>query len=282
MYRIQKKVGYLIFFIGAGVAVANLMYLSRQDGFAAAIGDTSVYLLLILSVYSLITIFIDNRIIRFSQLLFLCVAAGLAIMDEYNSIYGVGLIFIAIILAFKYRYFEQKAVLKLICIGIYTYTVIEVSVAVNDRFGGIILGFDALAFLTFMIVFILLLYRDEIRSYLEKQNRFSSEIDSLEQEQSLLQNRIHQDSLRLEELNEKIKEYTKEHIPIDLKVLKISPAEERVVKTLCTYRCDNREIAKRLNIAIPTVKVHLSHVMDKLGVDDRYAVMDMCRNNFST
>ncbi len=282
MYSIQKKVGYLFFITGIAVVTANMVTISRLYGFTSAMGDISVYLTLIFSFYSLFTIFIDSKVIRFSQILVLCLVAGISIIDQYDSFYGVGLLFLSVILAFKYRFFERKAVLKLMCIGIYTFTLIEVSVAVNDDFVSVIHGFDSLVFLTLMIVFFLMLYRDEIRSYLEKQNRFSSEIDSLKREHALLQNRINQDSLRLAELNEKIREYTEENKPIDLKALQVSPAEERVVRTLCTYRCDNREIAKRLNISVPTVKVHLSRVMDKLGVDDRYAVMDMCRNNFST
>lgn len=46
-------------------------------------------------------------------------------------------------------------------------------------------------------------------------------------------------------------------------------AREREVLTLLAHGCDNAEIGERLFVSLSTVKHHVSHVLDKLGVDNR-------------
>ncbi|NQT59598.1 MAG: response regulator transcription factor [Bacteroidetes bacterium] len=40
------------------------------------------------------------------------------------------------------------------------------------------------------------------------------------------------------------------------------------------------QIAKKFNITIPTVKKHFTNIYDKIGVDDRHHLIELCRNNF--
>ena len=47
------------------------------------------------------------------------------------------------------------------------------------------------------------------------------------------------------------------------------------------YKASNREIAERLNIAESTVKLHLYNIYNKLGVDNRFTVIDLCKYNFT-
>ena len=280
MFELQKKIGLLFFIAGTIVFIANLLYLGSNSGFAAALTDESVYILGPLAVCSLISAFINKRMIRFFQFALLCLAATVAILDAYDSFYGLGLLLLAIILAFKYEYFEKRALLKLSLIGIYSFGLIEISVALNENAGRIIVGFDAISFLTLIVIFIYILYRSEIRDYLQRQIKYSSDISRLRSERDRLKRRLQEDKEKLARLDEKITMMEEEQKPLDLEKFGISPAEEKIIRILCLYRCENREIANRLHISVSTVKTHLHHIMDKLGVDDRYAVLDMCRNNF--
>ena len=76
-------------------------------------------------------------------------------------------------------------------------------------------------------------------------------------------------------------ELEEEQKPYNLKSVKVTPAEERVIKTLTIYKASNREIAERLNIAESTVKLHLYNIYNKIGVDNRFAIIDLCKYNYS-
>ncbi|MDY7029042.1 MAG: LuxR C-terminal-related transcriptional regulator [Spirochaetota bacterium] len=39
-------------------------------------------------------------------------------------------------------------------------------------------------------------------------------------------------------------------------------------------------MAERLNIAESTVKLHLYNIYNKIGVDNRFAIIDLCKYNF--
>jgi DNA-binding NarL/FixJ family response regulator len=56
----------------------------------------------------------------------------------------------------------------------------------------------------------------------------------------------------------------------------LTPRELEIVR-LVALRLDNQEIAGRLNITIGTVKIHLHHVYDKLGVQGRHDLLELLR-----
>ena len=53
----------------------------------------------------------------------------------------------------------------------------------------------------------------------------------------------------------------------------LSPAEQQVLKLLCD-NLSNQEIGEILNIKLPTVKTHVSHILQKLGVSRRSEVRE--------
>ena len=55
-----------------------------------------------------------------------------------------------------------------------------------------------------------------------------------------------------------------------------SPREAEILEALATG-ATNREVAKRLFISESTVKTHLVHLYDKLGVDNRTAALRTAR-----
>ena len=51
-------------------------------------------------------------------------------------------------------------------------------------------------------------------------------------------------------------------------------------RSLTKYKAGNREIAERLNLAESTVKLHIYNICNKIGVDNRFAIIDLCKYNF--
>ena len=56
----------------------------------------------------------------------------------------------------------------------------------------------------------------------------------------------------------------------------LSPREAEILEALATG-ATNREVAKRLFISESTVKTHLVHLYEKLGVDSRTAALRVAR-----
>ncbi|MGC9311247.1 MAG: helix-turn-helix transcriptional regulator, partial [Sediminispirochaetaceae bacterium] len=135
--------------------------------------------------------------------------------------------------------------------------------AILQRTGeGAYAGFTTLAFFLFLIVFILILWWDMMA------------------QQRLLKKENLDLRMNYGRLSEKIAEIEEKQEPYNLKAAGISPAERRVIRVLTVYKASNREIAERLNIAESTVKLHLYNIFNKLGVDNRFTVIDLCKYNF--
>ncbi len=128
---------------------------------------------------------------------------------------------------------------------------------------GIYAGLATLLYSVFLIAVLIIIWRDLVRQQreLKKENR----------------------SLRMDysKLSAQLKELEGEQKPFDLKAVKISPAEARIIETLTVYKASNREIAERLNLAESTVKLHLYNIYNKIGVDNRFAIIDLCKYNFA-
>src|SRR6266702_3445281 len=55
-------------------------------------------------------------------------------------------------------------------------------------------------------------------------------------------------------------------------------AREREVLQLLTQGQTNREIARNLTVSVSTVKIHVEHILAKLGVSDRTRLLSMPSN----
>ena len=138
----------------------------------------------------------------------------------------------------------------------------QISAIIHNTGEGAYAGLTTLGFFAFLIIFILILWQDMVRQQ-----------ELLKQENTNLQTNYGQLEKQIEELEEKQE-------PFNLKSVGITPAEERVIRVLTIYKASNREIAERLNIAESTVKLHLYNIYNKIGVDNRFAIIDLCKYNF--
>lgn len=73
---------------------------------------------------------------------------------------------------------------------------------------------------------------------------------------------------------------TKEEYIVDVASIDFTARELEVLKELCIYRGTNKDIGEKLDIKPTTVKVHLSRIYDKVGVDSRHQLIDICKDYF--
>jgi DNA-binding CsgD family transcriptional regulator len=65
---------------------------------------------------------------------------------------------------------------------------------------------------------------------------------------------------------------------VETELSKVLTARELEIVRLVAARLDNDEIAARLSISVGTVKIHLHHVYDKLGLTGRRDLHQYLRN----
>lgn len=261
---VQKKIGLLISVVGIGVVVLNTIYLSaREPSVLVVIANPAVWFVLLSTIPFIISIFLESTILKYLQI-FTFFAMGVAnILQTYNQFYGPGMFFAAWIVMRHYGFLEKHTVLKHATILIILILMSQISAYVHigpER--GIYAGFSTLAYTAFLVYLIVIIWRDMVR------------------QQKLLQTENTQLQTNYNTLYDQIQELEANHKPYNLKQAEISPAEERVIEVLTRYRASNREIAERLNIAESTVKLHLYNIYNKIGVDNRFDVIELCKYNY--
>lgn len=273
IYKVQKKLAVAFSAAGCFVTLFNFIYLSRHFGINTAIRDNSVYLLFAFSLLMLSFAFFNREIIRILQISIVIANAVIAILDVYDSIHGLGLLFIAAFIAFKYGYFKRGLRIKAVVSLLITVALIEFSAQLKNPDARFITGIDAIVFIVLFFFVVYLIYSEEIRQYIESSKVKESTIGSLTEERDLLLERV-------EFLDKRIARISSGSEPLDLKKYKITAAEKRIIEVLVLYRPTDQDIADRLNLSYHTVKNHFRSIRNKLGVDRREEIIDLCRFNF--
>ena len=87
---------------------------------------------------------------------------------------------------------------------------------------------------------------------------------------STVQKVLHGESILNQELMARLLQRLASETPTqeDLPLGRLSPREREVLQLL-TKGQTNREIARKLTVSVSTVKIHVEHILDKLGVSDR-------------
>jgi DNA-binding NarL/FixJ family response regulator len=264
---VQKRIGLLISVVGLSMVASNLLKRLLSGNLFYALTGVAVWVLFLLTLPFIISIFVESGLLKKIQILVLALTGALNIIDAYQEFYGPSLFLAAWLLMRHYGYLEKHAKLKNIAILSLITALSQLSAFIHRADEGYVAeglyaGFSTLMFTLFLVTLLVILWRDMVRQQeLLKQENFSLKMDYTKL------------STQLAELEESQK-------PYDLKALGITPAEERVIKTLTIYKAGNREIAERLNIAESTVKLHIYNICNKIGVDNRFAIIDLCKYNF--
>lgn len=258
---VQKQIGLLISVVGVAVVVTNFFYRLQRGDILYALSGVSVWSVFFWTVPFIISMFLENRLLKYIQILMFMVVGALNIIDSYQEFYGPAMFLAAWLLLRHYGFLEKHAKLKNIIILLLVVGLSQYSAFLHTD-QGLYAGLTTFLFTLFLVLILVIIWRDLVR----------------QQEELKRENR----TLRMnyKNLEEQLKEIEEEKRPFDLKKANISPAEKRVIEILTVYRASNLEIAERLNIAESTVKLHLYKIYNKIGVDNRFAIIDLCKYNF--
>ncbi len=260
---VQKQIGLMITFIGIIAVITNIIsnYIDGETIKQILTGHISVWLLFLTIIPFCISIFKESRILKLIQIGFLLFTGVINILDSFDSVYGSGMFFAAWLLTRHYGYFDNYKKTKYILFLIFLAGLTQISAFLHNE-GALDAGEGILLYTAFIVIFVIIIWQDIIK----EQNKLRVENKSLK--------------INYTKIREQLAEIEEEQKPYNLKAVKISPAEERVIKTLTIYKASNREIAERLNIAESTVKLHLYNIYNKIGVDNRFAIIDLCKYNY--
>ena len=259
---VQQRIGLLVTIVGLFVLSDNILtrYYEGKT-ITYVLSGISVWLLFLIIIPFIISVFFENRFLKLIQVTFILLTGVINIMESFNEVYGPGMFLAGWLLMRHYGFLDRYRKIKYTLFLVFLIGLSQVSAIIHNQ-GAIDAGLATLEYSAFIILLIIIIWRDMV----------------LEQYKLRTENR----SLKINyiRIRDHLKKLEEEQRPYDLKAAKISPAEERVIKTLSIYKASNREIAERLNIAEPTVKLHLYNIYNKIGVDNRFAIIDLCKYNY--
>ena len=263
LVTVQQKIAMMISIIGSLAIIFNInLSLYNGNTIKETFSLLTVWLLILTLIPFFISIFVENKFFKILQVGFIFLTGIINIIDVYDSVYGPGMFFAAWLLARHYGFLERFVKIKILVFFVFLIGLSQVSAIIHNQ-GVFTAGIGILLYTSFIVILVIIIWGDMV------------------QEQAKL--RVENRSLKINytRIRKQINEIEKQQKPYNLKVLKITPAEERVIKILTIYKASNREIAERLNIAEPTVKLHLYNVYNKIGVDNRFAIIELCKYNYT-
>jgi len=261
---VQKRIGLLISVVGLAMVVSNFFKRLLSGDVFYALSGFSVWSLFLFIVPFIIGVFVESGLLKKLQILAFALTGTLNVIDAYQEFYGPGLFLAAWLLMRHYGYLEKHGKIKNVLILTLITALSQLSAFLHRSPKDVIFaGFNSLMYTLFLVVLLIILWRDMVKQQeiLKKENLS-----------------LRMDYIKLSSLLEELEHDKK---PYDLKAAKITPAESRVIEALTVYKAGNREIAERLNLAESTVKLHIYNICNKIGVDNRFAIIDLCKYNFA-
>lgn len=181
--------------------------------------------------------------------------------DPYSG-YGLALVVFIALLAFKYGFLLKNFFIKVIISFFLILGTILLSTFIhNFPLEEFLLP---IIFLVVFFLFIFIVLSEEINNSLKREIGYKMEIvrlnDSLEDSKGLLK-KVGADF-------------------IDPVKAGLTIAERDLLEVLCIYRESNIDLGKRLGKSPNTIKVQMAKIMEKIGAENRYQLIDLCRNYY--
>ncbi|MCP4160117.1 MAG: hypothetical protein GY760_08600 [Deltaproteobacteria bacterium] len=282
--QIQKEIGILATIVGIVVTSLNLSEgLTATDSLLKSLLLPGVWAVALPTLFVLYTCFYCSIFSRVFQIITVFLVATISIWDNYNSVFGLGLVALGILLLFKYGFLKKKFLLKAFILATSLVVWIYAS-AINSSkatIGAWLYGLDSIFYLVLFIGVCLIIYRNEISNYISQNKIDRNTIQTLNIELSSKEHELTEKMQLLKnELGKLENEYKILIKPIDLEKKGLTPREKVVLENLMIYRETEDKLGERLGITRSGVRGHLANIRKKLGVERREELLELCRNNF--
>ncbi len=276
--RTEKKVGGFTASVGV---ISMILFVTRAfiaglSGFEI-VAHPSFNIVAVGSILLLLlTLSKDDTVLFFSKILHVLIFLSfgtIASFDANNASYSIGFFVLGYMLAYVYGFYHKGAKYRIFASIAYVVAVTEISALFfsNGNKGGY--GIEVFIFLFFFMGVLFLCFFQEVTTVKKTVGQLKNEKIKLEKE-------VLSRTRRIDKLNDQIAILEDKHKPFDLRNTKLSKAEMKVLECLVVYRVGNNEIAVKLGKSEATVKAQIRSIFNKLGVDNRFQVIDLCRHNF--
>ncbi|MBB6479525.1 LuxR C-terminal-related transcriptional regulator [Spirochaeta isovalerica] len=282
IFQIQKRISIVFSISGIVVTIINILlgFFVSQISFIELFTNNTVYLTLALTIPFIIFSYIprSSYVVQLVQVLVLFTAFSISVWDQYNGIYGLTFSILAIALMYKYRMLEKRFITKILIL----YFMLIVFIGFSAWHAGrMVAGLQVVMFMTFFLFICYMVFKSEMDKIISNEKRMKNEILNLVIDRDKLKDRISESQKQFEELEKQYIEFKSTKEPFDFEKCNLTPSEINVIRVLVKFRASNKEISEQLNIKESTVKQHLYRIFNKIGVDNRIQLIDLCEYNFT-
>lgn len=265
-FDLQAKIGLFIGIIGLLVAVTNFFDSLRTESVVEAMLSLSVWSMFLVGGVLIATAFLDFSVSRGFQVFAAAAVGSIGIIDVYNSVHGYGVLLMAILLAYKYGFFDRHRRAKIILTAGYTAVITFISTLLDGLEGGLMYSVNSILYLGFFVICFYVILQDEIRMYIRRDQARLSYIERLMEEKA--------------QIEERIREYEERHQPVDLDDFDLTDYEKEILRVLKLTQESNKWIAGYFRKSEPAVSQAIHRICRKMDVRTKGELMVLLRENW--
>ncbi|MCK5249706.1 MAG: hypothetical protein KAJ98_07070 [Spirochaetaceae bacterium] len=251
----------------------------RKIGLLHTVSHPSIFVPFIAVVLFFSTRQMDHAVVRIIHVFCITVVASISIIEGYESFYGLGFMILAVLLSYKYGFLEKGFKWKAGISIIVVLLLIEISVFLSDeKKAGV--GIDVILFLIFFLVFVYIIYQEEINHLASSNKKLEKSLYNLITEKSRLERELSEKTRMIEDCHKQIEQRLqedKQNIESFKHQFKLTTKELEIVLLIYNTGNHNKQIAEDLGITTGTIKQHLSRIYNKMDVSNRSQMMLVLR-----
>jgi DNA-binding CsgD family transcriptional regulator len=282
LYRINK---FELLFGIAVFIISFLTQLIRGHSISSIISSFGLQLNGIIIILLAIVSFFKSMVVKLTHVAILLFLTAFTLSKQYNNPYGLFFWILIFVLMYRYGFFYKRTILKIVLLFLFLICCIEISAAETGH-STVSISIALFLFMFLMVTYIY--FKEELHKILFYEKRAKKLITETKQEKEQLQAQIVQQKAhiynkeqKLKLMEEQLEKIIAREKPCDLSPFGLTSREKEIVELLITTKESNKEIAKTMGVQADTVKRHLHNIYDKIGVDDRHGLIELCRNNYS-
>jgi|GEM_PF-1429057 len=280
--RVQRNIATLVAVFGFCAFAVNFTVglTLRGDTLVETLATPSVFSTLAFAVAFAVTRSVNHLSVRLFHVVSIIVVAALAILDVYESFYGLGFMTLAALLSYKYGFLNRGLWWKLSIGMALVIALVEISVfRSHDNLVGVSIA--VILYLVFFVLFLLFVYRDDLDRLSSSNRRLERSLSELITDKSRVERELQQATDLLEEYEQTIQNaLNAAQSRVDEFRTEYSLTKKELEIVIIVYETgkSNQDIADDLGISVGTVKQHLSRIYAKVDVRNRTQMLTIMRD----